>query len=128
MMKTENLQRFTNKNDKANMRIYRDNRSFPLSPSLSIYVYIQIYRNTNTCCSYSVPQSCLCMKCSLGISDFFEEISSLSHSIVLLYFFTLFMWECFLISPCYCLELCNQLGMPFPFPFAFLFSSFSAIF
>ena len=28
----------------------------------------------------------LCMKCSLGISDFLEEISSLSHSIVFLYF------------------------------------------
>ena len=27
------------------------------------------------------------MKCSLGISDFLEEISSLSHSIVFLYFF-----------------------------------------
>jgi len=29
------------------------------------------------------------MKCSLGISDFLEEISSLSHSIVFLYFFAL---------------------------------------
>ena len=27
----------------------------------------------------------LCMKCSLGISDFLEEISSLSHSIIFLY-------------------------------------------
>ena len=27
------------------------------------------------------------MKCSLGISNFLEEISSLSHSVVLLYFF-----------------------------------------
>ena len=31
----------------------------------------------------------LCMKCSLGISNFLEEISSLSHSTVLLYFFAL---------------------------------------
>ena len=30
-----------------------------------------------------------CMKCSLGISHFLEEISSLSHSIVFLYFFAL---------------------------------------
>ena len=29
----------------------------------------------------------LCMECSLGISNFLEEISSLSHSIVFLYFF-----------------------------------------
>ena len=32
----------------------------------------------------------LCMKCSLGISKFLEEISGLSHSIVFLYFFALF--------------------------------------
>ena len=30
------------------------------------------------------------MKCSFGISDFLEEISSLSHSVVFLYFFALF--------------------------------------
>ena len=29
------------------------------------------------------------MKCSLGVSNFLEEISSLSHSIVFLYFFAL---------------------------------------
>ena len=29
------------------------------------------------------------MKCSFGISDFLEEISSLSHSVVFLYFFAL---------------------------------------
>ena len=38
------------------------------------------------------------MKCSLGISNFFEEISSLSHSIVFLYFFALVTEEGFLIS------------------------------
>ena len=41
----------------------------------------------------------LCMKCSLGISNFLEEISSLSHSIVFLYFFVLVTEEGFLISP-----------------------------
>ena len=45
------------------------------------------------------------MKCSLGISNFLEEISSLSHSIVFLYFFALFIEEGLLISPCYSLEL-----------------------
>ena len=29
------------------------------------------------------------MKCSLGISNFLKEISSLSHSVVFLYFFAL---------------------------------------
>ena len=48
------------------------------------------------------------MKYSLGISNFFEEISSLSHSIVFFSFFTLITEEGFLISPCYSLELCIQ--------------------
>ena len=33
------------------------------------------------------------MKCSLGISNFLEDISSLSHSIVFLYFFALITEE-----------------------------------
>ena len=37
------------------------------------------------------------MKFSLGISNFLEEISSLSHSIVFLYFFALIIEEAFLI-------------------------------
>ena len=49
------------------------------------------------------------MKCSLGISDVLEEISSLSHSVVFLYFFALIIEEGFLISPCYSLELCIQM-------------------
>jgi len=36
------------------------------------------------------------MTCSLGISNFLEEISSLSHSIVFLYFFALITEEGFL--------------------------------
>ena len=48
------------------------------------------------------------MKCSLGISNFLEEISSLSHSIVFFYFFALISEEGF-ISPCYSLELCIQM-------------------
>ena len=67
------------------------------------------------------------MKCSLGISNFLEEISSLSHSIVFLYFFALITKKGFLISPCYSLELCIQMGISFLFSFAFHFSSFSAI-
>ena len=45
------------------------------------------------------------MKCFLDISNFLEEISSLSHSIVFPYFFALIAEEGFLISPCYSLEL-----------------------
>ena len=46
----------------------------------------------------------LCMKCSLGISNFLEEISRLSDSVVFLYFFTLIPEEDFLISLCYSLN------------------------
>ena len=61
----------------------------------------------------------LCMKCSLGISDFLEEISSLSHSVVFLSFFALITEEGFLISPGYSLELCIRIGISFLFSFAF---------
>ena len=66
----------------------------------------------------------LCMKCSLDISNFLEEISSFSHSIVILYFFALITEEGFLISPCLCLELCIQMLISFFFSFAFRLSSF----
>ena len=63
------------------------------------------------------------MKCSFGISDFLEEIPSLSHSVVFLYFFALITAEGFLISSCYSLELCIQMFISFFFSFAFRFSS-----
>ena len=53
-----------------------------------------------------------------------EEICSLSHSIVFLYFFALVTYKGLLISPCCSLELCIQLGISFPSSFAFHFSSF----
>ena len=64
------------------------------------------------------------MNFSLDISNFLEKISSLSHSIVFLYFFALIAEEGVLISPGYSLELCIQMGIPFLFSFAFHFSSF----
>ena len=50
------------------------------------------------------------MICFLGISNFLEEISSLSHSIVFLYFFSLITEEDLLMCPRYSLELCIQMG------------------
>ena len=55
------------------------------------------------------------MKCSVGISNFLEEISSLSHSVVFLYFFALIAEEGFLISSCYSLEFCIQMLISFLF-------------
>ena len=49
------------------------------------------------------------MKCSLGISNFLEEISSLSHSVLFLYFFALIAEEAFLMSSCCSLEH-NRMG------------------
>ena len=63
-------------------------------------------------------------KCSLGISNFLEEISSLSHSVVFLYFFASIAEEGFFISPGYSLELCIQMGIFFLFSFSFHFFSF----
>ena len=62
----------------------------------------------------------LCMKCSCGISNFLEEISSLSHSIFSLCFFALITEAGFLISPCYSLELCIQMRISFLFSLLFL--------
>ena len=45
------------------------------------------------------------MKCSFEISNFLEELSSFSPSVVFLYFFVLFIEEGLFISPCYPLEL-----------------------
>ena len=68
------------------------------------------------------------MTCSLGISNFLEEISNLSHSIVFLCFFALISEEDFLISPCYSLELCIQMGISYIFPLPFTSFLFSAIY
>ena len=62
------------------------------------------------------------MKCSVGISNFLEEFSSLSHSVVFLYFFALIAEEGFLTSPCCSLELCIQMGISFAF-LSWLFAS-----
>jgi len=64
----------------------------------------------------------LCMKCSLGVSNFLEELSSLSHSVVFLYFFALITEEGFLISLCYSLKLCIQMDI---LPFLLYLSHFS---
>ena len=59
----------------------------------------------------------LCRKFSLGISNFFEEISSLSHSIIFLYFFALITEEVFLAS----------LGILWNSAFKWVYPSFSPL-
>ena len=65
------------------------------------------------------------MKHSLGISNFLEEISSLFHSVVFLYFFALITEKGFLLSPFFSSELCFQMDVSFLFSFAFPFSFLS---
>ena len=60
--------------------------------------------------------------------NFPEDSSSLSHFIVFLYFFALITEEGFLVSPCYSLELCIQMGISFLFSFTFCFSFFTALY
>ena len=70
---------------------------------------------------------CACVLVCLVLSVlcvFLDEISSLSHSIVFLYFFALITEEGFLISPCHSLKLCIQICISFLFSFAFSVSSF----
>ena len=88
-----------------------------LSP-FSIFCFFSVHTMSVLYCGH------LCMKCSFGISNFLEDISNLSHSIVFLYLFALITEEGFLISPCCSLELYIQMAISFLFCFAFSFSSF----
>ena len=92
---------------------------------LTLYVTLMIWYLFPWCYFYCAH---LCMKYSLGISNFLEEISSLSHSIIFLYFFALITEESFLISPCYSLQFHIQMAISFLFSLAFTFSFFPQIF
>jgi len=67
------------------------------------------------------------MQSSIRISNVLEEISSLHHFVVFLYLFALIPEEGFLISPCYSLQLCTQMGISFLL-FFWLLLLFSAIY
>ena len=61
------------------------------------------------------------------VSLIFLKNSSLSHSVVFLYFFALISEEGFLISSCYSLELCIQMLISFLFSLLFTSLLFTAI-
>ena len=68
------------------------------------------------------------MKYSLGMSNFLEEIFPiLLFSSISLDWSLWIIEEGFLISPCYSLEVCIQMGISFLFSFVFSFFLFSAI-
>ena len=58
------------------------------------------------------------------VSLIFLKRSLVFHFTLFLCFFALIVEEGFLISSCYSLELCIQMGIPFLFSFAFRFLSF----
>ena len=58
-----------------------------ITPSWLSGLWRSVLYSSSVCSCHLFHQAHLCMKCSLGISNFLEEISSLSHSVVLLYFF-----------------------------------------
>ena len=80
-------------------------RSFLYSSSVySCHFFLISSASVRSITIFVLYRAHLCMKCSLGISNFLEEISSLSHSVVFLYFFALIAEEVFLISSCYSLR------------------------
>ena len=105
-------------------------RSFLYSYSVySCHLFLISFASVRSIHTISVLyRAHLCMKCSLGISNFPEEISSLSHSVVFLYFFALIAKEGFLISPCYSLEFCISDAYIFPFLLCFSPLFFSQLF
>ena len=68
------------------------------------------------------------MKCSLGMSNFLEEISSLSLSIVFLYFCALIAEKGFFISPWLFFGTLHSDAYIFPFLLYFLLLFFSQLF
>ena len=63
----------------------------------------------------SCPLFIVCMKCSLSISNFLEKISSLSHSIVFLYFCALFTLKRFAYLSMFFSGTLHSDGYIFPF-------------
>ena len=88
--------------------------------------HLLLISSVRSCC-FCPYYAHLCMKNSLGISNFLGKISSLPHSIVFLYFFSLISEKGFLISPCYSPKLCLQMGITFLFPLPFTSLLFSDI-
>ena len=76
-------------------------RSFFYSSVYSFHLFLISSASVRSLSFLSLYCSHRCMRYSLGISNFLEEISRLSHSVLFLYFFALIAEESFLISSCY---------------------------
>ena len=83
----------------------------PLLLLPSIFPNISVFPNDSVICIRWPSIGVSASASVLGISNFLDEISSLSHSIVFYYFFALITEEGFLISLCSSLELCIQMSI-----------------
>ena len=92
-----------------------------LPPLHNIFCFCEVHTISILYCSH------LCIKCSLGISNFLEEISSLSLVVVFLYFFALITEEGFLISLLFFATLHSD-GYIFPFLFCLYLLFISQLF
>ena len=78
--------------------------------------------------SFIVPIFAWNMKCSLGISNFLEEISSLSYSVVFLYFFCIDHWGRLSYLSLLFFGTLHSNGCMFPFLLCFSLLFFSQLF
>ena len=80
----------------AKMSSIKDRNGMDLTEAEDIK---KIYPGEGSMCTLEKGEiHCFGMKCPLGIANILKEISSLSHSIVFLYFFALISEEGFLMS------------------------------
>ena len=99
--------------------------SCPLVLLPSIFPSIRVFHNDSVICIRWPSIGVSASASVLGIYNFLDEISSLSHSIVFYYFFTLITEEVFLISLCSSLELCVQMDIfLLAFSFSFIYKLF----
>ena len=80
-----------------NLQPIKQSQVSPKEKTNTVYYHIYMESRRMVLMNLFAGQQWRCMKCSLGISDFLEEISSLSHSVVFLNFFALIAEEGFLI-------------------------------
>ena len=113
---------------------------------VSLFIFYMLsyllLKTINCLCRFLMSSACV-QKLFCGIFSAFkcsfnefvgEKVVSPSYSSailglppIFLYFFALITEEDFLISPCYSLEHCIQMGLSFLVSFAFSFSSFHSI-
>ena len=124
-MWSENIRRETSSGSRwmtTALWLFRSWRSFLYSSVYSCHLFLISLASVRSIPFLSFFCTHLWMKSSLDISNFLEEISSVSHSTVSLYFFALITFLSYLSLLFF--ETLPSYGYIFPFHLAFSFSSF----